>query len=76
MRYCYTESAKAEITLEMTIADLLALRAVVKAAAAAEGATYRIQHLAQNFKDAEHDVAQSVRHFADGMQRALREEAQ
>ena len=76
MRYCYTEAGKAEITLELTIADLRELRAAVKAAAACAGSTYRIQHLAQDFKDVEHDVAQSVRRFADGMQRALQEEAQ
>jgi hypothetical protein len=28
MRYCYTEAGKAEITLELTIADLQELRAI------------------------------------------------
>jgi hypothetical protein len=30
MRYCYTEAGKAEITLELTIADLQELRAIVR----------------------------------------------
>jgi hypothetical protein len=45
MRYCYTEASKAEITLEMTVADLQELRAAVKAAAACENSTYRIRRL-------------------------------
>jgi hypothetical protein len=45
MRYCYTEAGKAEITLEMTVADLQELRAAVKAAAACDGSTYRIRQL-------------------------------
>jgi prolyl-tRNA editing enzyme YbaK/EbsC (Cys-tRNA(Pro) deacylase) len=34
MRYCYTEAGKAEITLEMTVADLQELLAAVNSAAA------------------------------------------
>jgi hypothetical protein len=30
MRYCYTEAGKAEITLELTIADLQELRTIVR----------------------------------------------
>jgi hypothetical protein len=39
MRYCYTEAGKAEITLEMTVADLQELLAAVNSAAAAENST-------------------------------------
>ena len=76
MRYCYTEAGKAEITLELTIADLQELRAVVRDAAAADGATYRTRRLSDDLTTAQHAVTDSVRRFADELQRQLRDEAQ
>jgi phage shock protein A len=74
MRYCYTEAGKAEITLEFTIADLRELRDVVKAAAAAEGASYRIRRLCDDITAAQQEAADSVRRFAEELQREIREE--
>jgi transcription initiation factor TFIIIB Brf1 subunit/transcription initiation factor TFIIB len=76
MRYCYTEAAKAEITLEMTVADLRELRDAVKIAAAADGSTYRIRRLADDLKAAQQEAADSVRRFAEELQRQVREDAQ
>jgi hypothetical protein len=76
MRYCYTEAAKAEITLELTIADLQELRAVVRAAADLDGSTYRTRRLSDDLTTAQHAVTDSVRRFADELQRQLRDEAQ
>ena len=76
MRYCYTEASKAEITLELTIADLCELRAAVKAAAACDGSTYRIRQLSDTLTTVQHDVTDSVRRFAEELQRQLRDEAQ
>ena len=76
MRYCYTEAAKAELTLEFTLSDLRELRDVVKAAADAEGSSYRIRRLADDLKAAQQEAADSVRRFADELQRQIREEAQ
>jgi hypothetical protein len=76
MRYCYTEAGKAEITLELTIADLRELRAAVKAAAACDGSTYRIRQLSDTLTTVQHDVTDSVRRFAEELQRQLRDEAQ
>lgn len=76
MRYCYTEAAKAEVTLELTIADFRELRDAVKVAAAADGSTYRIRRLADDLKAAQQEAADSVRRFADELQRQLRDEAQ
>ena len=76
MRYCYTEAAKAEITLEMTVADLQELLAAVNSAAAAENSNYRIRRLSRDLAAAQHDVTDSVRRFAEELQRQLRDEAQ
>jgi hypothetical protein len=43
MRYCYTEAEKAEITIELTIADLQRIARKAVKAAAADGSTYRIR---------------------------------
>lgn len=71
MRYCYTEAGKAEITLELTIADLQELRAAVRAAAAAEGSTYRIRRLSDDLTAAHKSAAESIRSFADHLLRDL-----
>ena len=76
MRFCYTEPTKAEISLEMTLADLHELRAAVRAAAIAEGANYRVRHLHDDLTAVQHAVTDSVRRFADELQRQLKEEAQ
>jgi uncharacterized protein YjhX (UPF0386 family) len=76
MRYCYTEAGKAELTLEMTVADFQELRDAVKVAAAADGSTYRIRRLSDDLTTAQHAVTDSMRRFAEELQRQLRDEAQ
>jgi len=76
MRYCYTEAGKAEVTLEITVADLQELRDAVKVAAAADGSTYRIRRLSDDLTTAQHAVTDSIRRFAEELQRQLRDESQ
>mgnify|MGYP006950526134 CR=1 FL=1 len=64
MRYCYTEAGKAEITLELTIADLQELRTIVRDAAAADGSTYRTRRLSDDLAAAHKSAAESIRSFA------------
>ena len=71
MRYCYTEAGKAEITLELTIADLQELLAAVNSAAAADGSTYRIRRLSRDLAAAHKSAAESLRSFADHLLREL-----
>jgi hypothetical protein len=73
MRYCYTEAAKAEITLEFTLSDLSELRDAVKAAADAEGASYRIRRLSEELTTAQREGADSLRRFAEELARQTRE---
>ena len=71
MRYCYTEAGKAEITLEMTVADLQELLAAVNYAAAAENSNYRIRSLSRDLAAAHKSAAESLRSFADHLLREL-----
>ena len=71
MRYCYSEAGKAEITLELTIADLQELLAAVNSAAAADGSTYRIRRLSRDLAAAQKSAAESLRSFADHLLREL-----
>ncbi len=73
MRYCYTEAAKAEITIEFTLSDLRELRDVLKAAADAEGSSYRIRRLSEELTTAQREGADSLRRFADEIARQIRE---
>ena len=73
MRYCYTEAAKAELTLEFTLSDLRELRDVVKAAAEAEGSSYRVRRLAEDLTAAQREGADSLRRYAEEVARQIRE---
>lgn len=74
MRYCFTEAAKAEITIEITIADFRDLREAVTAAAAAPDSSYRVQMLADQLTGVQHDVVDAVHRYATELQRQLRGE--
>jgi hypothetical protein len=74
MRYCYTEAAKAEITLELTIADLRELAAIVKAAAEAEGSSYRVRSLSADLVAAQYEIVDSLHRYVTELKRAMREE--
>jgi len=73
MRYCYTEAGKAEVTLEMTVADLQELLAAVHSAAAAENSNYRIRRLSGDLAVAHKSAAESIRSFGDHLLRELGE---
>jgi hypothetical protein len=74
MRYCYTEASKAEITLELTIADLRELAVVVKAAADAEGSHYHVRLLSDRLTTTQHEVVDSLHRYVTELKKAMREE--
>jgi hypothetical protein len=67
MRYCYTETEKAPITLEVSIEDLRAIRDAVAAAAAADGSSYRIRRVREELARLQRDVADQMRRAAADM---------
>jgi hypothetical protein len=62
MRYCYTETEKAPVSIEISVEDLRAIRAAMDAAAAADGSSYRIRRIRD-------DLAGIYREAADQMRR-------
>jgi hypothetical protein len=74
MRYCYTEAAKAEITIELTIADLRELATIVKAAADAEGSRYHVRRLSDHLTTTQHEVVDSLHRYVTELKKAMREE--
>jgi len=66
MRYCYTETEKAPVSLEISAEDLRHIRAAVEAAAAADGSSYRARRIAE-------DLRRVMREVADQMQRQARD---
>ena len=66
MRYCYTETEKAPVSLEITAADLIEIRKVIDAAAMADGSSYRLRRIGE-------DLRRVLREVADQMQRQGRD---
>ena len=71
MRYCYTETDKARVSLEISLADLLEILPVLEAAATAEGASHRIRRLHRETRDAALDAARSIQQYAAASIREL-----
>ena len=69
MRYCYTETEKAPVSLEISAEDLRQLRTVVDAAAAADGSSYRLRRISE-------ELRRVLREVADQMQRNGRDLAE
>ena len=67
MRYCYTETEKAPVSLELSIEDLRAIRDAVAAAAAAEGSTYRIRRVREDLVRVQRDGGDHMRRAAPDM---------
>jgi hypothetical protein len=67
MRYCYTETEKAPVSLEISIEDLRAIRDAVAAAAAADGSSYRIRRVREELVRVQRDVADQMRRAAADM---------
>jgi ribosome-associated translation inhibitor RaiA len=74
MRYCYTEAAKADVTLELSVADLRELAAIVKATADAEGSSYRARRLSDDLVAAQYEVVDSLHRYVTELKKAMREE--
>jgi ribosomal protein S18 len=74
MRYCYTEAAKAEITIELTIADLRELAAIVKAAADEEGSRYHVRRLSDHLTATQYEVVDSLQRYVTEIKKIMREE--
>lgn len=69
MRYCYTETEKAPVSLEITAEDLREIRKAVEQAAAADGSSYRLRRISE-------DLRRVLREVADQMQRQGRDLAE
>ena len=67
MRYCYTETEKAPVSIEISVEDLRAIRDAVSAAAAADGSSYRIRRLREDMVRVQRDVADQIRRAAADM---------
>ena len=67
MRYCYTETEKAPVSIEVSIEDLRAIRDAVAAAAAADGSSYRIRRVREELVRVQRDVADQMRRAAADM---------
>ena len=69
MRYCYTETEKAHVSIEISAEDLREIRKAVDAAAAADGSSYRLRRISE-------DLRRVLREVADQMQRQARDLAE
>jgi hypothetical protein len=69
MRYCYTETEKAPVSLEISAEDLREIRKAVDAAATADGSSYRLRRISE-------DLRRVLREVADQMQRGGRDLAE
>lgn len=66
MRYCYAETDKAPVSIEISAEDLRQIRKVVDEAAAADGSSYRLRRISE-------DLRRVLREVADQMQRQGRD---
>lgn len=66
MRYCYTETEKAPVSIEISAEDLREIRKAVDAAAAADGSSYRLRRINE-------ELRRVLREVADQMQRQGRD---
>ena len=69
MRYCYTETEKAPVSLEISAEDMREIRKAVDAAATADGSSYRLRRISE-------DLRRVLREVADQMQRGGRDLAE
>lgn len=69
MKYCYTETEKAPVSIEISAEDLRQIRTVVEAAATADGSSYRLRRINE-------ELRRVLREVADQMQRNGRDLAE
>lgn len=62
MKYCYTETEKAPVSIEISADDLGEIRKAVEAAATADGSSYRLRRINE-------ELRRVLREVADQMQR-------
>jgi hypothetical protein len=60
MRYCYTETEKAPVSLEISAADLREIRKAVDAAATADGSSYRLRRISEDLRRVLREVAEQI----------------
>ena len=71
MGYCYTETEKAPVSLEISAADLLEIRKAVDAAATADGSSYRLRRIGEDLRRVLREVAEQIQRQGRDMENAV-----
>jgi hypothetical protein len=71
MRYCYTETEKAPVSIEISAADLLEIRKAVDAAATADGSSYRLRRISEDLRRVLREVAEQIQRQGRDMENAV-----
>jgi hypothetical protein len=71
MRYCYTETEKTPVSIEISASDLLEIRKAVDAAAAADGSSYRLRRISEDLRRVLREVAEQIQRQGRDMENAV-----
>ena len=71
MRYCYTETEKAPVSLEISAEDLREIRKAVDAAATADGSSYRLRRISEDLRRVVREMAEQIQRQGRDMETAV-----
>jgi hypothetical protein len=71
MRYCYTETEKAPVSIELSAADLIEIRTAVDAAATADGSSYRLRRISEDLRRVLREAADQIQRHGRDMENAV-----
>ena len=71
MRYCYTDTEKAPVSLEISAEDLREIRKAVDAAATADGSSYRLRRISEDLRRVLREVAEQIQRQGRDMENAV-----
>ena len=71
MRYCYTETEKAPVSLEISAEDLREIRKAVDAAATADGSSYRLRRISEDLRRVLREAADQIQRHGRDMENAV-----
>ena len=71
MRYCYTDTEKAPVSLEISAEDLREIRKAVDAAATADGSSYRLRRIGEDLRRVLREVAEQIQRQGRDMENAV-----
>lgn len=72
MRYCFTEAEKAQVTVELSLADLAELHTVLQTAADFSDATHRTKRIAREVREYYIEAAEAMAREARATLRQLK----